>query len=111
MENFERFEILLVPFPFTDRSMTKRRPALVLSGEAFFQDTGQVICAMITTAKRSRWQSDVILTGWLDAGLPVPSKVRMKIFTLDGRMVIKKLGCLSEPDVDAVARSFQTVFA
>jgi len=110
MENFERFDTVLVPFPFTDRSTTKRRPALVLSKASFFEDTGQIICAMITTAKRSSWKSDVTLKDWPEAGLPVPSKVRMKVFTLDGRIVLKKLGKLNGADARAVTQSSQAIF-
>lgn len=65
---------------------------------------------MITTAKRSSWKSDIRLTHWSAAGLPTPSKVRMKVFTLDSRIVLKKLGKLKETDSRAVDRSFQTVF-
>lgn len=109
MENFDSHEVVLVPFPFTDRSTTKRRPALVLSSDAFYKDTGQIICAMITTAKRSSWKSDVTLKGWAEAGLPAPSKVRMKVFTLDGRIVLKKLGKLSGADARTVVHSCQAI--
>ena len=33
---FERWQVVRVPFPFTDRTATKNRPALVLSGAANF---------------------------------------------------------------------------
>jgi mRNA interferase MazF len=33
---YEQFEVVTVPFPFTDSSATKRRPALVLSSAAAF---------------------------------------------------------------------------
>lgn len=59
MDNCKPFGLVLVPFPFTDRTMAKRRPALVLSSEACHGDTGQIICAMVTTVKRSEWKSDL----------------------------------------------------
>jgi len=41
MFTFEAFNIVVVPFPFTDRSTTKRRPALVLSdAKAFNKQIG-----------------------------------------------------------------------
>ena len=52
---FEAFEVVVVPFPFTDRTTTKRRPALVLSdAKAFNRQVGQSVLAMIT---RARWLS------------------------------------------------------
>lgn len=105
MDNFKPFDLVLVPFPFTDRTTSKRRPALVLSSEAYLSDSGQLICAMVTTAKRSSWKSDVELKDWKQAGLPVASKVRMKLFTLDHRMILKQLGHLSEPDAGRIGES------
>ncbi len=110
MESFEAFDVVLVPFPFTDRSTTKRRPALVLSNADYSQDTGQIICAMITTARRSSWRSDVPVRDLSEAGLPVPSKVRMKVFTLDSRIVLRRLGRLSKHDDRAVARVRAAIF-
>lgn len=111
MQSYNRFDVVLVPFPFTDRTTQKRRPALVLSNGDFFEDSGQIICSMITTAKRSNWKSDSSLSDWSEAGLPTPSKVRMKIFTLDARLVLKKLGRLSESDASTAAQSLTQVFA
>ena len=105
MENFKPYDWVLVPFPFTDRTTSKRRPALVLSSEDYFQDTGQLICAMITTAKRSSWRSDVELKEWKQAGLPVASKVRMKLFTLDRRFVLRNLGSLGTFDTKKIKAS------
>lgn len=52
--SFEAFDVVVVPFPFTDRSTTKRRPALVLSDRDMFNArVGQVVMAMITSAKNS----------------------------------------------------------
>ena len=46
---FERFTVVRVPFPFTDRAASKNRPALVLSDlEAFNVPAGHSVMAMIT---------------------------------------------------------------
>jgi len=54
------FDVVVVPFPFTDQNTDKRRPALVLSDHANFNDeTQNCVLAMITSAKNPAWPLDV----------------------------------------------------
>lgn len=106
----KRFDLIVVPFPFTDRDTFKRRPALVLSNASYNKETGQVICAMITKGARSAWRSDVDINKWTAAGLPVPSKVRLKVFTLDRRLILKRLGQLEPSDAKNVEESLKQAF-
>lgn len=98
MEILEPFDVVVVPFPFTDRQTAKRRPALILSTRGFQKDSGSVILARITSATHSSWNSDSRLEDWEASGLPHPAVVRAKIFTLDQRFVLRCLGCLSHSD-------------
>lgn len=104
----EPLDVVAVPFPFTDRPAVKRRPALVVSSAAFNHAHAQSILAMITSA-RSAWPSDVALRDWREAGLHVPCRVRLKLFTLDDGLLLRKLGVLSKRDgqvvADALSRS------
>lgn len=102
---FKPFEVLVVPFPFTDSSATKRRPALVLSAEPFQDRIGHLVLAMITSRENRGWPLDVEITDLKAAGLPHPSVVRMKIFTLDERFVVRKAGRLGPADRAAVQRN------
>jgi mRNA interferase MazF len=100
---FERYDVVVVPFPFTDRASTIRRPALVLSEEApFGRETGQSLLAMITRAARSAWPFDVPITDLEPAGLSQGGVIRMKLFTLDQSLVLRRLGMLSARDKTAV---------
>ena len=100
---FERHDIVVVPFPFTDRTSTIRRPALVLSAaDPFGRETGQCLLAMITRAAQSTWPYDVPLTDLTNTGLRVAGVVRMKLFTLDMSLVLRRLGALGEADRVAV---------
>lgn len=101
---FEAFDVVVVPFPFTDQTTTKRRPALVLSDASNFNmQVGQSVLAMITSARNSSWPLDVEIKDLDSAGLPADSIVRMKLFTLDDRLVIRKAGVLSSVDAIAVS--------
>ncbi len=96
-------DVVVVPFPFTDRQTSKRRPALVCSSEAFNRQSGHVVLAMITTATHSAWPDDVSIRDLGPTGLPVPSVVRWKLFTLDAALVLRRAGTLGPADRAACA--------
>ncbi len=101
---YKPFDIVVVPFPFTDRITEKRRPALILSdSEKFSKPTGHYILAMITSKKNPSWPLDTVITDRKKTGLDAPSKIRMKLFTLDQRLIIRKIGSLSAKDRQGVA--------
>jgi mRNA interferase MazF len=91
-------DVVIVPFPFTDRATSKRRPALVCSSEPFNRLSRHVVLSMITTAGHSAWPGDVPITELDDAGLPAPSVVRWKLFTIDVALVLRRSGSLSARD-------------
>lgn len=105
---YKIFDVVVVPFPFTDQTTEKRRPALVLSDFDQFNDkTENCVLAMITSEKNSEWPLDIPIRSLTKAGLPAPSKVRMKLFTLDSRLIIKKIGGLSSKDQQAVKENLK----
>jgi mRNA-degrading endonuclease toxin of MazEF toxin-antitoxin module len=103
---FDAFDVVVVPFPLTDRATTKRRPALVLSDlQGFNRQVGQAVLAMITSAKNSDWPLDSEIQDLDAAGLPSPSIVRMKLFTLDQQLILRKAGVLASEDREQVKLS------
>ena len=97
-------DVVVVPFPFTDREASKRRPALVCSSAAFNASSRHVVLAMITSATERAWPGDVELRDLQSAGLTTRSAVRWKIFTLDDSFVLRRAGKLAEKDMDACRR-------
>ena len=106
---FERFDTVVVPFPFSDRRTTKRRPALMLSHPEFAQATENVVLAMSTSAKQSDWPGDTTISDREVAGLPQPCKVRLKLFTLEQRLIEKRIGTLAPVDRKAVTAALLRV--
>ena len=101
---YEAFDVVVVPFPFTDKTTEKRRPALVLSEAKFFNKRiAHSVLAMITSASNSEWPLDIEIEDIDSAGLSFASIVRMKLFTLDDQLVVRKAGTLSEKDQKAVS--------
>ncbi len=108
---YKQFDLIVVPFPLTDRVATQKRPALILSDTNKFNAPNQKsVMAMITTATHHSWALDVTIGNLSSAGLKVPSIVRMKLFTLDDALIIKKIGSLAEKDILAVRESLQQLF-
>jgi len=100
--------IVVTPFPFTDRKAAKRRPALIVSEPEYQAHTGHATMLMITSAKHSKWHGDWEIKNLEIAGLPVPSIVRQKVFTLDLRLVIKQIGYLATEDQWHISKIFNS---
>ena len=102
-----RFDIVEVPFPFSDLPRSKRRKALVLSDSVFNQKNASSLLLMITSATRSAWHLDVSLSQWSQAGLRKPCLARMKLFTLDNGLLLSKVGHLTEDDQRRVTQALR----
>lgn len=101
--SYSKWDVVVIPFPFVKSSKTKPRPALILSKKSFNDKHGHAVLLMITTATNTKWSTDVNILNIDHAGLPVPSYIRMKFFTLDCRLIKKVIGSLSKKDRETVS--------
>ena len=107
---YSQWSVVVIPYPFSDRRWTKRRPAVVLSDSlAMGESVTDQVMAMITTTLHEPWPLDVRITDLRSAGLRAESVVRMKLFSLDYRNVTQHLGSLSVPDQTSVSASMRTL--
>jgi len=104
----EAWDIVVVPFPFTESAGEKRRPALVLSATGFNRSSGHTILAMITTARQSGWPGDTPLSSAV-TGLPKECLARMKLFTLDNRFIVRVISKLPARERQKVRASMEQV--
>lgn len=102
-------DVVVVPFPFVDMPISKRRPALVLSAAAFNAENDHTVVAMITTGAGSNWPTDIPITDEPAAGLSHRSVVRWKVFTLPNRVVVARIGALAARDERAVRKSARAI--
>lgn len=105
----DRYDTIVVPFPFADVPVLKRRPAVVLSGPVFNTNNGASVVAMITTAKASNWPSDVTLEDIDIAGLRQSCIIRWRLATIPNELISNRLGHLSERDRFACEQQFATL--
>jgi mRNA interferase MazF len=98
MTIFDRFDVVVVPFPFIDADERKPRPVVVLSHRGFNAEHDASVMAMITTAAHSRWPTDVAITDLSSAGLRHASFVRLKLFTLENALIARRIGSLATAD-------------
>lgn len=108
---FESFAVVRVPFPFTDRTVQKRRPALALSRPDLQATSGHLVLAMVTSASQSAWPHDWPIPDLQAAGLTAACLVRMKLFSLDERLVLGELGLLAKVDQDGVRTALDQLLA
>ena len=96
--NYKKWEIVLVPFPFTDLTTNKKRPALIISPDKYNLGA-DVVIAFITSKLDLNFRiGDYKIKEWEKSKLPKPSMIRMKFATIDKTIIIKKFGKLSEND-------------
>ncbi len=98
-----RYDVVTVPIPFVDRPKTKKSPAVVLSNKVFNRSS-HTILVIITTKKEPAWPGDSQISDYTDSGLRLPCLVRFKFFTLDNRLLQKRIGHLSEKDSNQIGK-------
>lgn len=110
MTTYKFGDVVLVPFPFTDQTATKKRPAVVVSSDAYHSDHINLILMGISSQLSSPLRAgEVIIKEWKKAGLINPSAVKPVLTTIEKRLVIHKLGTLSQADRRAVEQALKTI--
>jgi len=96
---FEFADVVLVPFPFTDHSTTKKRPAIVVSSTAYHRECPDLILIAVTSQLRpASTFGEVAIQHWKEAGLLKPSILKPLLATVDRGLAIRKLGSLTSKD-------------
>ncbi len=100
----DRWDVVVVPFPFSEGPGQKRRPAVVLSLREFNR-AGHTVLAMLTTQSTPGWPGDTEVQDLEAGGLPCPCVVRLKLFTLANQLLLRRVGHLAAADRGRVAAS------
>ena len=103
-------DVVLVPFPFTDQTGIKKRPAIVVSSEAYqAQRRDLVIMAVTSQIRRAPVFGEFLVGEWKKAGLIVPSVTKPILATIEKRLVLRKLGQLQPADLKLLHSSLRSI--
>jgi len=108
--NFKKWEVILVPFPFTDLSLVKRRPAIIVSPDSYNAGSDVVIAYVTSQLSVAPRLGDYQIQKWKEAGLPKPSMVRMKFATVTKNIIIKTIGELEIADQEELEKVILAFF-
>jgi len=111
MTTYKFGDIILVPFPFTDQTTTKKRPAVVVSSKKYNRGRPDLIIMAITSRLyQVDRPGEKLVADWQGAGLLKPSVFKPILATIENTLVLKQLGSLQGEDHRALDRILQGIF-
>lgn len=100
MAKFVKGDIVVVPFPFSDLSQAKRRPALVVCSLAGFD---LILCQITSRLMKDQYSISLNDADFMEGSLKQPSNVRPnRIFTADSQIILYKIGTLKKSKLGEV---------
>jgi mRNA interferase MazF len=102
MTEFNRGDIVLVIFVFSDETGERRRPAVIVSSDAYHRSRQEAIIAAITSRTDRILVGDHLISDWQGAGLLFPSVATGIIRTIKQGMIAKKLGTMPQTDMQGI---------
>jgi mRNA interferase MazF len=100
MINYKRGDVVLVPFPFSDQTTTKKRPAIIISSNEYNDHSSDVIIIAVTSQINEVMEiGECLIIDWQKAGLIKLSSIKPAISTIEKALILKNLGKLSEKDM------------
>jgi mRNA interferase MazF len=102
--SYSKHDLILVRYPFSDLSSSKVRPAIIVNAPHPSQD---YFIVPLSSRTQNLLPGEFILKDWQSAGLNVASSVKRGIFTIQGSLIIKKIGVLTPEDINTLEQSLK----
>jgi mRNA-degrading endonuclease toxin of MazEF toxin-antitoxin module len=100
MGRFVKGDVVVVPFPFSDLSISKRRPALVLTDLA---GDDLILCQITSQSVRDTYSIELLDSDFDTGSLHKPSNIRPnRLFTADRHIILYKTGSLKNERLEEV---------
>lgn len=102
MERFVKGDIVVIPFPFSDLTEAKRRPALVV---AKLDENDLILCQTTSQLFRDRYAIPIQEVDFEDGDLNKASNVRPnRIFTVDSKITLYRVGHLKSDKLNLIIK-------
>jgi len=102
MGKFVKGDVVVAPFPFSDLSAAKRRPALVV---AALKGDDVLLCQITSKMIVDDYAIPIQNTDFANGGLHQPSNIRPnRLFTADGNIILYRAGALTSKKVQEVVQ-------
>lgn len=103
MTAYNRGDIVLVPFPFSNQITTKKRPAVIISSARYNAASKDIIIMAVTDRLENIIDiGECRIHNWKECGLLKPSSTKPALSTIEQQLVLKKLGSLSADDLTSL---------
>ncbi len=100
MGRFVKGDVVVVPFPFSDLSTTKKRPAVVV---AVLTGNDVVLCQITSKTITDDYAIPVRSPDFTSGGLRQSSNIRPnRLFTAEGKIILYRAGVLSTKKIQEV---------
>ncbi|SMP08112.1 mRNA interferase MazF [Desulfurobacterium pacificum] len=100
MERFIKGDVVVIPFPFSDLSNAKRRPALVVAN---LKGNDLILCQITSQKVKDEYSIPLTDKDFTEGSLRKPSNVRPnRIFTADKSIILYKAGRINTQKLNEV---------
>ncbi|TAL26924.1 MAG: type II toxin-antitoxin system PemK/MazF family toxin [Nitrospirae bacterium] len=110
MTAYEKGDVILVPFPFSNQSAIKKRPAIVISSNAYNRISADIVIMAVTSQiEKTIGVGECLIKDWQNAGLLKSSAIKPAISTIEKTLILKKMGSLSRGDFISMENALKEI--
>ncbi len=106
--NYTKGDVILLPYPFSNFSASKVRPASVISSS--IGKYSDIFVVPITSKIKNLSKGEFAIKDWKAAGLNVPSAIKRGCVLIDTNIILQKIGTLPKDDLDSLNKSLKLWF-
>jgi mRNA interferase MazF len=109
MEEFVKGDVVVLPFPFSDLSKSKKRPALIVANLEGDNDT--ILCQITSEARIDDYSIVLSDSDFKNGKLNLTSMIRPnRLFTADKSIILYKIGSLKDQKIKEVEKEIIKIF-
>jgi mRNA interferase MazF len=106
--NYSKGDVILIPYPFTDLTVKKVRPAVIVSTNN--APYGDIFIVPLTSRIQNLIEGEFVLQSMKETGLNVPTAVKRGCVLIEENLIIKKVGTIGKEDLINLNNALRTWF-